>query len=181
MARAFERDPIEPLPRAVLSAGPHWTGTLQVGDARWTMIAVPIPGGPGTSVHFGAWIALILCLFFSAIVAAYIWSTGRHGQRLQTANTQLDQTLGTLNTVNDELSAALKNMVQGFIMFDAQERIVVYNERYIEMYGLSHEIVKPGCSFSNLLRASCGGRTPESRSASISRRYSWPRWRKGKS
>jgi diguanylate cyclase (GGDEF)-like protein len=158
-------DTTEPLPRAVLSAGPHWTGTLRVGDARWTMIAVPIPGGPGTSVHFGAWIALILCLFFSAIVAAYIWATGRHAQRLQTANTRLDQTIGTLNAVNDELSArklevdmALRNMVQGFIMFDAQERIVVYNQRYIEMYGLSPEIVKAGCSLLELLehRAAAG-------------------------
>ena len=41
-------------------------------------------------------------------------------------------------------------------MFDSQERIVVYNERYIEMYGLSREIVKPGCSFLELLRASGG-------------------------
>jgi diguanylate cyclase (GGDEF)-like protein len=155
----------EPLPRAALSAGPYWTGTLHVGDARWTMIAVPIPGGPGTAVHFGAWAALIVCLIFGAIVAGYIWATGRHAQRLQTANTQLDQTIGTLKAVNDELSArklevdmALKNMVQGFIMFDAQERIVVYNDRYIEMYGLSPEIVKPGCSLLELLdhRAAVG-------------------------
>jgi diguanylate cyclase (GGDEF)-like protein len=155
----------EPLPRSALSAGPHWTGTLQVGDARWTIIAVPIAGGPGTAVHVEAWIALILCLFFSAIVAAYIWATARHAQRLQTANTKLDQTIGTLNAVNEELSArklevdtALKNMVQGFIMFDAQERIVICNQRYIEMYGLSREIVKPGCSLLELLeqRAAAG-------------------------
>ena len=37
-------------------------------------------------------------------------------------------------------------------MFDVQERIAVYNERYIEMYGLSREIVKPGCSFMELLQ-----------------------------
>ena len=37
-------------------------------------------------------------------------------------------------------------------MFDAAERIVVCNDLYIEMYGLSREIVKPGCSFSELLR-----------------------------
>jgi diguanylate cyclase (GGDEF)-like protein len=144
--------PIEPLPRTALSAGPHWTGTLQIGDARWTMIAVPIPGGPGTAVRSSAWIALIFCLFVSASVVANIWLTGRHGQRLQMANAQLDHTLGTLNTVNDELSAALNNMIQGFIMFDSQERITVYNERYIDMYGLSRNVVKPGCSFLELLQ-----------------------------
>jgi diguanylate cyclase (GGDEF)-like protein len=143
---------IEPLPRSALGAGRHWTGALQVGDARWTMIAVPIPGGPGTAIRSGAWMALILGLFVTVIVVAYIWSTGRHGQRLQIANAQLDHTLGTLSTVNDELSAALNNMVQGFIMFDPQRRIAVYNERYIEMYGLSRDIVKPGCSFMELLK-----------------------------
>src|SRR5271166_3691858 len=43
--------PIEPLPRAMLSADPHWSGAIRVGDARWTMIAVPVPGGPGTATH----------------------------------------------------------------------------------------------------------------------------------
>ena len=50
------------------------------------------------------------------------------------------------------MDAALNNMVLGFIMFDAQERIVVCNNRYIEMYGLSREIVKPGCSLRELFQ-----------------------------
>jgi diguanylate cyclase (GGDEF)-like protein/PAS domain S-box-containing protein len=141
-----------PLHRAALRTGAHWIGKLDVGESRWTMIAVPIPGGPGIAVHTGAWLALILGLLVSGITAAYTWSVGRHGQRLQVANSQLDQTLGTLNTVNGELSAALKNMAQGFIMFDSQDRIAVYNERYLEMYGMTREIVKPGMSFLELLR-----------------------------
>jgi diguanylate cyclase (GGDEF)-like protein/PAS domain S-box-containing protein len=149
---------IDPQPRSALSAGPHWTGSIQVGDGRWTMIAVPIPGGPGIVVRSGAWMALLFGLFVTALVVAYIWSTGRHGRRLQIANGQLDRTLGTLNTVNDELSAALNNMVQGFIMFDSQQRIAVFNKRYIEMYGMSPDIVRPGCPFIELLhhRAALG-------------------------
>jgi len=50
------------------------------------------------------------------------------------------------------LDTALNNMSQGLIMFDAAERIVVCNDHYIEMYGLSREIVKPGCSFIELLK-----------------------------
>ena len=110
--------PTKPLARSALRIGAHWIGKLDVGEFRWTMIAVPIPGGPGIAGHTGAWMALIFGLLLSALVAAYTWSTGRDGQRLQIANTQLDQTLGTLNTVNDELSAALNNMAQGFMMFD---------------------------------------------------------------
>jgi diguanylate cyclase (GGDEF)-like protein len=50
------------------------------------------------------------------------------------------------------LDTALNNMSQGLIMFDSAERVVVCNDRYIPMYGLSREIVKPGCSFVELLR-----------------------------
>ena len=161
----LREDATGPAPRAVIEAGPHWTDTIPVGDVRWTMIAVPIPGGPGGADRHDAWMALLFGLFVSAIGAAYIWASGRDGERLQIANAQLDRTLGTLHIVNDELSArnleidaALNNMTQGFIMFDAHERIAVYNERYIEMYGLSREIVKPGCSFLELLehRAALG-------------------------
>jgi diguanylate cyclase (GGDEF)-like protein len=144
--------PSAPLSRSSLLTGAHWIGKLDVGESRWTMIAVPIPGGPGSAVHFGAWLALMLGLPVTGIVAAYIWSTGRHGQRIEIANRKLDQTLGTLNTVNDELSVALKNMAQGFVMFDSQGRVAIYNERYREMYSLSREILKPGVPFLELLR-----------------------------
>ncbi len=56
------------------------------------------------------------------------------------------------------LDTAMNNMSQGLIMFDAAERVVVCNDLYIEMYGLSREIVKPGCSFLEVLqyRAAAG-------------------------
>ena len=50
------------------------------------------------------------------------------------------------------LNSALNNMSQGLVMFDAAERVVLCNDLYIKMYGLSREIVKPGYSFVELLR-----------------------------
>jgi diguanylate cyclase (GGDEF)-like protein/PAS domain S-box-containing protein len=52
----------------------------------------------------------------------------------------------------ERLDTALNNMSQGLIMFDSTDRIVVCNDFYIKMYGLSRESVKPGRSFSELLR-----------------------------
>ena len=53
---------------------------------------------------------------------------------------------------NRRLSTALDNMSQGLCMFDAQGRIVLRNRRYIEMYKLSPQIVRPGCSLHALIR-----------------------------
>jgi len=49
------------------------------------------------------------------------------------------------------LDAALNNMSQGLCMFDADERIVVFNRRYLEMYRLSPQVVKAGCTLRELL------------------------------
>ncbi|MFA6266972.1 MAG: PAS-domain containing protein, partial [Pseudolabrys sp.] len=49
------------------------------------------------------------------------------------------------------LSMALENMSQGVNMFDARGRIVLTNHRYIEMYKLSADVVKPGCSLRDLI------------------------------
>ena len=49
------------------------------------------------------------------------------------------------------LADAIENMSQGLCMFDAQTRIVLRNERYLEMYRLSPEIVKPGCTLRELI------------------------------
>lgn len=49
------------------------------------------------------------------------------------------------------IDLALNSMTQGLVLFDAQERIVASNVRYIEMYGLSPKVVKPGCTFRELI------------------------------
>jgi diguanylate cyclase (GGDEF)-like protein len=45
------------------------------------------------------------------------------------------------------LDIALNNMAQGLILFDASERVVTCNPQYIEMLGMSPEVVKPGATF----------------------------------
>jgi methyl-accepting chemotaxis protein len=52
---------------------------------------------------------------------------------------------------NRSLLEAIDNMSQGLCMFDAQTRIVVRNVRYLDMYKLSPEVVKPGCTLRELI------------------------------
>jgi len=56
-----------------------------------------------------------------------------------------------LRAQNRRLSTALGNMSQGLCMFDAQARVVVRNPRYLEMYSLSAEVVRPGCTLHRLI------------------------------
>jgi GGDEF domain-containing protein len=54
-------------------------------------------------------------------------------------------------TEKQRLDTAINNMTQGLLLYDSSERLVVCNQRYISMYGLSSDVVKPGLSFRDLV------------------------------
>jgi diguanylate cyclase (GGDEF)-like protein/PAS domain S-box-containing protein len=49
------------------------------------------------------------------------------------------------------LDTAVNNMTHGLLLFDSSHRLVVCNRRYLEIYGLSPEIVRPGSAFRDLI------------------------------
>jgi methyl-accepting chemotaxis protein len=50
------------------------------------------------------------------------------------------------------LATVLNNMTQGVVMFDAAHRFVICNDRYLEMYNLSHDVVKPGTTLLDIIK-----------------------------
>src|ERR1019366_1161319 len=50
-----------------------------------------------------------------------------------------------------QLELALSTIGQGLCMFDAEQRVVVCNEQYASMYGLSREDTKPGTTLREIL------------------------------
>src|SRR5262249_30185003 len=74
--------------------------------------------------------------------------TERH--RLLIAQRQAEEELRAQHV---RLDAALNSMRQGLLMFDADSRLILYNDRYLKMYGLSPDAAKPGCTLRDLLIA----------------------------
>ena len=87
-------------------------------------------------------VAVLLILVIGAIVLLSIRQISNY-EVLVKARAESDQRIA--------LDAAINDMSQGLLMFDASERIVVCNRRYIEMYGLSPDVVKPGLAIRDLL------------------------------
>ncbi|RXH12905.1 bifunctional diguanylate cyclase/phosphodiesterase [Bradyrhizobium guangzhouense] len=56
-----------------------------------------------------------------------------------------------LTLEKQRLDRAVNNMTQGLLLFDAEQQLVICNQRYIEMYGLSPDVVKPGYSFRDII------------------------------
>ena len=69
---------------------------------------------------------------------------------VKTAVVGKDAAVGDSIAINGCCLTIVKNE-KGLLMFDASERIVVCNRRYIEMYKLSPDVVKPGLAFRDLM------------------------------
>ena len=56
-----------------------------------------------------------------------------------------------LQAQNVRFDIAINNMTLGLLLWDSSERLIVCNKRYISMYGLSPDVVKPGISLRDLI------------------------------
>ncbi|WP_409191116.1 EAL domain-containing protein [Bradyrhizobium sp. RDM4] len=57
-----------------------------------------------------------------------------------------------LSVEKQRLDTALNTMTQGLLMFDQDQRLIVCNRRYVDMYRLSTTVVKPGVHFRDVIQ-----------------------------
>jgi diguanylate cyclase (GGDEF)-like protein/PAS domain S-box-containing protein len=72
---------------------------------------------------------------------------------VQERTTALREREAELFAQNLRFDAALKNMAHGLSMFDKDQRLIVCNDRYYEMYGLTPDQTKPGTTLRAIMEA----------------------------
>src|SRR6266436_3551678 len=97
-----------------------------------------VHGGQPTKLLIGA---IVLCALVIAFIAA---SIARLWLKHQSSNRRLA-------VERRELSVAVNNIPQGLVLYDNASRVTVCNQRYIEMFGLSPDVAKPGCTMYELI------------------------------
>ncbi len=59
-----------------------------------------------------------------------------------------------LRAQNERFVAAVETMSHGLAMFDAEERMIICNRYYLQIFDLDPDVIKPGVSFLDILRHS---------------------------
>ena len=77
-----------------------------------------------------------------------------------------------LHARNLHFDTALTNMVQGLCMFDKDQKLIVVNKRYLEIYGFSADVVKPNISLREIMQysVSLGNYTAEEADRALAQR-----------
>jgi diguanylate cyclase (GGDEF)-like protein/PAS domain S-box-containing protein len=90
---------------------------------------------------------------------------------LESSKRSLEASKQSLEQTNMWFDAALENMTHGLCMFDRDQRLIVCNRRYGEMYGLTSEQTRPGTTLRAILEARvAAGNSPEDAQDYINRR-----------
>ncbi|MBR0757086.1 EAL domain-containing protein [Bradyrhizobium jicamae] len=82
--------------------------------------------------------AAIVAMVLFAIVRQIVRQGREAQQRVEAERQQLD--------------IAINNMVQGLVLHDAAGRVITLNRRYLDMFDLDPEIVKPGIDFRAMIQ-----------------------------
>lgn len=100
----------------------------------------------------------LLTLSYSGFLFAIIATTARLSversqalRALTESAQQLEERDETISLQNLRFETALNNMTQGLCFFDGDQRLIVCNRRYIEMYGLDPRRVHPGISLDEII------------------------------
>jgi len=96
-------------------------------------------GGFGLAVNGAAVVAGCAVLVAGVVCAAGVCCARRSGRKLLKEHLRLE--------------GALNNMTQGLCMFDAGDRLVMWNQRYVDMYKLGAGAIWVGATSRDLLNA----------------------------
>ena len=76
-----------------------------------------------------------------SLLGTVVWRSARN----------LNRNSEKLAKVNGQFYAALGSMSSGLSMFDSEAKLVTWNNRYIELYGMPPELIQPGISINEIV------------------------------
>ena len=112
-----------------------------------------------------AWIALGDEDEFNRLARAFNSMVDRLGEsyaelesRVASRTREMESARVAAENAGKLLQAAVSKVAQGFTIFDAQDRLVMCNEAYRNLYGIGRNIIVPGATFEDILRSGieCG-------------------------
>ena len=77
---------------------------------------------------------------------------GRDMTERHAAEQALRESERQLKEQGERLETALNSMRQGFVMFDSEGRLILCNQQYLQMYGLTPGTVHAGCTLREILQ-----------------------------
>lgn len=105
------------------------------------------PAGP-----HGLLLLILAFILYSYNILENLYKQSRADSALSAALLESNQRLSALDTTRRQLLNAVEALNDGFVYFDHEDRLVLANRRFRELYALSADAIEPGARFEDILR-----------------------------
>ena len=146
----FADDPLSQL--LVIATAVGYTAGVTARNSSRPRIAlvqlslILLPIAIGSALHMGfAYVVLFV------ITLLYFLATVEISQHLGRQRLQLLELAHSLAEQNVRFGAALSNMAQGLCMFDGEQRLVISNRRFAEIFRISSDRLAPGTPINEVM------------------------------
>jgi diguanylate cyclase (GGDEF)-like protein/PAS domain S-box-containing protein len=112
-----------------------------------------------TAIGLGAALALICALMLIYALYRQFAQLAASKASLLEREARLAEKSDELERANSRLDTAVSHMIQGLVMYNPGGEMVVCNDRFIDIYGLPAEQIKPGLSIRRVLELRTAGGT----------------------
>ncbi|HYI83939.1 MAG TPA: PAS-domain containing protein [Acetobacteraceae bacterium] len=129
----------------------RFANTEVIASARATLYPdVVVVASYETGAAFAEWMQDQRRVHFAAAGAALLLTA--LGLALLAALRQREKIESERAQARQVLENAIESMSDGFVMFDAEDRMVICNTRYRELYAVSSPFITPGALFEDIIR-----------------------------
>ncbi|MBX9634141.1 MAG: PAS-domain containing protein, partial [Magnetospirillum sp.] len=94
--------------------------------------------------------ALVLTAIAAIIGTAQSWRVARH---IVSRTDEIQQANGKLEAARQRMFDAIESISEGFVLWDADDRLVLCNSRYRQIYESIADTLKPGVAFAEVAAA----------------------------
>lgn len=122
------------------------------GGAWEIAVTAPPASDAMRALLVGAGPAGLGSLLVLALIAVHLKAHGTQRAAIANARISADIAAIKLGGAQAQLRNALETMSEGFAYYDRDDRLVIFNERYREMFAASAEIIRPGIRFEDVIR-----------------------------
>lgn len=161
MLRHLGGDPVSSLPPVELSPNEYVFDALELSRSGLELPsdiasqAVFLNIQPGfyaanrTLILGGLYVFAIISIVM-LIITVIIYST--KNRQLQSSSRQLEQQKSSLDFAQRQLHEGIESMSEGFALFDKEDRLVLFNSVYKEMYSSHADAIQVGNTLEEILR-----------------------------
>ena len=133
---------------------PLYTANLMIPVLATTAVVVWSVASNDVQPAGPSGLALLVFAFVLYIynIAENLFKQGRADSALSAALVESQTRLRDLEATRQQLLNAVEGLNDGFVYFDSEDRLVLANRRFRELYALSADVIVPGARFEDILR-----------------------------